>query len=471
MRNRSIRFRLTIWYSLALSAGLIVFGLATWVSMRHSLLIDLNRTLTAQVRNTCTFINAELARPGVHLDQELSEYAEGFGRRTYLRVRNDEGVVIFTSNPRFPWGNPKRQGSHRVPWNGHVYLVSAENGVVNGRAWRFELSASLDTAESLLARLRLLLLTLLPPVIAVAVLGGAWLSRRALKPVDELTAAARSIGLDNLSGRLSVPPTGDELQRLAETWNSMLSRLEQSVERLSRFTADASHELRTAATVIRTTAELATRRDRSGESYRQAFGQIVKESERMTRLLDDLLLLARFDSEAVEIPKSPFDLAALVEELCIQMEPIAESKDLRLSLKLPETSMMVIGNEASLRRMILILLDNAIKFSRRGGNVRLSLAHEERRIVIQVSDSGPGVDERNMQRIFERFYRGPQVENSLHEGNGLGLSLAAAIAKRHAAQISVAQSSRNGSTFCVVIPAELLTANRSSSILVDSQQE
>ena len=317
MRNRSIRFRLTVWYSFALTAGLIIFGLATWLSMRHSLMRDLSRSLIARAASVQSFISVELADPNVHLEEELDEYSHGFPEGSYLRVSTGSGKLVFTSNPIFPWSADSSDAVRirRITWNQRGYMLLSQAALVKGQPLRLAISASVDEAERVLDRLRLFLLTLLPIVMAVASVGGGWLSRRALKPVDELTRAARSISFDNLSERLFVPQTGDELERLAQTWNSMLSRLEQSVSRLSRFTADASHELRNPVAIIRTTAEIAARRDRPSDDYRQALAQITSESERMTKLLDDLLLLARIDSESVELPKSNFDLTALIGHL------------------------------------------------------------------------------------------------------------------------------------------------------------
>ncbi len=181
--------------------------------------------------------------------------AHGLPQDTYIQVVKQNGSVVFATNRDFPW-----QGRH--------YSFSRLRFPVDGQVWQISIAGSRDPIEKLLERLRLLLVTLTPLVIAAAVGGGAWLGRRALKPVDQIIAAARGTGISNLSERLVVPETGDELQRLSETWNSMMARLEGAVKRLSRFTADASHELRTPLGVIRATAEIAARKSRSTEEYR-----------------------------------------------------------------------------------------------------------------------------------------------------------------------------------------------------------
>ncbi len=311
-------------------------------------------------------------------------------------------------------------------------------------------SESLDPLQNVLSTLRLLLVTLIPVIVILASVGGLWLSRRALKPVDQITAAARSIGIGNLSGRLEVPQTGDELQRLAETWNGMLSRLEDAVSRLSRFTADASHELRTPLAVIRTTAEIAARRSRPEVQYREALNQIVGETGRMTRLVEDLLFLARCDSQPVEMPMSSLDLVAVVEDLCAQVNPLAESKNIRLACRVPQANAEVAGNEPAIRRLVLVLLDNAIKYSRTGGEVEVNVRESGNQLHLEIRDSGPGIPESELPRIFERFYRAPEACETVQSGSGLGLSLAAGIAQQHHARIEVESAPGQGSTFRVL---------------------
>ena len=210
-------------------------------------------------------------------------------------------------------------------------------------------------------------------MLLLASAGGYWISRRALAPVDALTQAARSIGIQNLSQRLPMPSTGDELARLAETWNGMLARLESAVQRLSQFTADASHELRTPIALIRTTAELTLRRDRPAETYRQALGQIVAESERMTQLVEDLLLLARADAGLPALPLERIELTPLVRDVCQQGEVLARERQLELSAQAPEQPVYVEANDPALRRLLLLLLDNAVKYTPAGGRITVTV--------------------------------------------------------------------------------------------------
>ncbi|MBV8551054.1 MAG: heavy metal sensor histidine kinase [Acidobacteriaceae bacterium] len=455
MRQRSIRFRLTTWYSLALAAGLGLFALAIWASMRHSLIRDVDNTLTERANSVETFLNNELKDPGVKLPEELDEYSHAFPPNTFMRVKDERGRAVFTSPAGFPWQSIVASGRsvHRLKWQHHVYRVLVGQIRVEGKSWTVSVAAPLDATEQLLNRLRLLLIMLIPAVVAIATAGGAWLSRRALKPVDEITEAARSLGIENLSQRLAIPQTGDELQRLSETWNSMLSRLENAVNRLSRFTADASHELRTPLAVIRSTAEIANRRPRAAEAYRQALYQIASESERMTRLVEDLLFLARADADTLELPMSAVDLGPIVEDVCSRMLVLAESNAIRLEFHAPDISAQVRGNEPAIRRLVLVLVDNAIKYSRAGGAVAVRVRKLDRHVYIEIEDSGPGIPDSELSRIFERFYRAPRARELANAGSGLGLSLAASIAQHHGATIQVKSIPDKGSIFTVVFPS------------------
>src|SRR5579884_735215 len=268
-RQISLRWRLAAWYAVALAAGLALFAVAAWSWLAHDLYADVDRHLAHALDSVEKFVAVEAAEPGVSLREELEEYAQALPAGTSMLLKDERGAVVFASQ------RP----------SGRSYRVLTREVRVRGRVWQVEVSESLDAIEAMLGRLRWLLVALIPGIVAVGSLGGLWLSRRALKPVDEITAAARAIGISSLSERLAVPNTGDELARLAETWNGMLARLEDAVKRLSRFSADASHELRTPLAVIRTTAEIAGRRSRGEDAYREALAQIVSESERMTGLV------------------------------------------------------------------------------------------------------------------------------------------------------------------------------------------
>jgi heavy metal sensor kinase len=449
-----IRFRLTVWYATALGAGLAVFAFAIWFSMRQSLLSDMDQMLADDAQGLEKFANHEIGEPGVKLAEEIDEYFHAYPRGTVLSIRNRSGSVHYTSIEPFPFRATEAGGRllHTAQWNRRDYRVLTKTIYIGGEPCHVLIAVSLEGIERVLNRLALLLMALSPLIAITAVIGGAWLSRRALKPVDEITEAARSIRISNLSERLDVPRTGDELERLSQTLNDMLSRLESAVRSLTRFTADASHEIRTPLSIIRTTAEIAARRARTAESYRDALNQIVAEAERMTHLVDDLLVLARCDSESVEMQMGVVDLAALVRETCMKMQPLAEARSIELGCRGASGPLLLMANDSAIRRLVLVLLDNALKYTPGGGTVAVTLAAEGSRIVLEVADTGPGIPEPERAFIFERFYRTAEARLRVQTGSGLGLSLAAGIAERHGARISLETEEGGGSRFRVFFP-------------------
>ena len=288
MTHWSIRTRLTVWYSIILLAGLLLIGGGIWLVVSHSLMASLDDALLDEAKGVHTVIDAHYnpARPGL-LDEELSEYIDATPEGNLTEVLDPQGHALIASKMLhiIQRGVLRTDGFGMQQASGDNYRILVASYMVRGQPFHVLVAAPLDSTQNTLRRLRETFLWMAPAVLLIAALSGYWISGRALAPVDEITRAAQSIGIQNLSGRLAVPSTGDELQRLSETWNEMLARLETAVKRLSQFTADASHELRTPIALIRTTAELTLRRERTPQTYREALRQIVAESERTARLI------------------------------------------------------------------------------------------------------------------------------------------------------------------------------------------
>jgi signal transduction histidine kinase len=435
-RERSIRFRLTVWYALILAAALGLFSGLLWLSLRQRLLSEVDRDLADRAARFQTYVTRESAEVAPeNLKDEMEEFCQALPPSDYLELRGGKGFEF-----HFPSAAP----------------VTAQTRTLRGEfrigdeSLQLEISSSLEAIDHTLDLLKILLFSLVPVVIVVACAGGAWLSRRALKPVDEITTAARTIGIGNLSLRLRTPQTGDELQRLTEVWNVMLGRLEAAVKTLSQFAADASHELRTPLAVIRTSAELALRRARTPESYRESLREISDEAESMTRLVEDLLFLARNDARESEMPMAAVDLNVLVHEVAAALGSLADVRGVGIRITARDAGERALshGNEAALRRLLLVLLDNAIKYSRAGSEVVVAVEQDESRIVVTIQDFGIGISRADLPHIFKRFY---QADPARADGGfGLGLSLAETIAQAHCASLDVLSEEGAGSTFKVV---------------------
>ena len=435
-RPWSMGARLTLWYSLVLLAGLALFGAGIWLVVKHSLMASIHATLAAQAKGVATVLQTEY-EPGqpAHLREELSEYAEATPEGRLIEVRDPKGALLI--------------GGRRA--SGHYRTLATET-TVQGQRYRIVVATPLNSTELTLQRLREVLLWVTPVVLLIASLGGYWISRRALQPVDAITRAAQTIGIQNLSQRLEVPASADELTRLSQTWNGMLDRLEGAVKRLSQFTANASHELRTPIALIRATAELTLRRERSPETYREALKHILDETDRTTRLIEDLLLLARADAGPPALSLDRVELTPLVRDVCQQGQLLARERQLEISAEAPDQPVYVDANHPALRRLLLLLLDNAMKYTPAGGRITVSVALDSSGPTVTVSDTGIGIPDSALPHVFERFYRVDESRNREAGGAGLGLSIAQWIAERHHARLEAESAVGCGSAFRVRFP-------------------
>ena len=434
MHRRSVRFRLTVWYAVVLAAGLSLFSALIWLSLRNRLMDEIDQELEARASQFERYFASESAHAaGDRLRDELQEFCQALPPSSYVNLRGAGGFTFY-----YPVSGIRPESAVRTLRRQFTF---------NHDVFDLEIEAPVAGAQHTLDLLRFLLWSMIPVVIGIACLGGAWLSGRALKPVKDITAAALTISIENLAERLPVPGTGDELARLTEVLNTMFARLESAVKTLSQFAADASHELRTPLAVIRTTAELALRRARTPESYRDSLQEVAAEAERMTRLVEELLILARSDAATAEMPLAAVDVREVLADVADEMRSLAEMRQIRLHALDSAGPAIVAGNRPALHRLFLVLLDNALKFSRPGGEVLLKVENSESRVAVSIEDFGVGISENDLPHIFERFYRADRARTG--GGHGLGLSLAKSIARVHGASIEVHSKERAGSRFQV----------------------
>lgn len=284
-------------------------------------------------------------------------------------------------------------------------------------------------------------------VVVGGAIGGFFLSRQALKPIDKITRTAREISAQDLSARLNMTGSYDEVGRLASTFDSMLERLEDSFARERRFTADASHELRTPLAAMEAILGVIRAEPRSAEEYEQALDDLAEETTRLRKLVEDLLFLARGEHSGQEATET-FDLSLLVQDVVDALSPLAEEKALSLQCQ-AEPRLQVRGKTDSLIRVFLNLIDNAIKFTDQGG-ITVTVYSTKESAVVAVADTGVGIPSAHLEHIFERFHRvDPSRSNP---GSGLGLSLARQIILDHGGTLTVKSTEGRGSTFTVTLP-------------------
>jgi signal transduction histidine kinase len=292
---------------------------------------------------------------------------------------------------------------------------------------------------------------LVPAVLLLATLAGYWMSRRALAPVEQIRKETDAIDPSDLTARLHVPPTDDELARLARTLNAMLSRIEAAFRSIEQFTADASHELRAPLALIMTAGEVSLRRERSREELEEALRKVVREGRHMSKLVDNLLALARGDANRGAASHEGLDLAEILRALCSELSSPAGGKGLRLVCAVPDGEIHVTGDRSELRRLFLILLDNAIKYTE-AGSITLTAVADDGRVKVTVADTGIGIDRESLPHVFDRFWRADKVRSRAEGGAGLGLSLASQIVANLGGNISVESVFGQGSVFSVELP-------------------
>jgi len=422
----SIRSRLTIWYSLVMLAGFALFGVTAWYALQNRLMaaVDVRLALRMQGVRSALGETAEVqTRP--QLAKELGEYIGEVPDGSVVQLRDRSGVLFF--------------GSANLPAAPRTITGSMDAA---GETWSVLIALPLDEQRSILRDFRGILLWLIPAVLVLACGGGYWLSTRALRPVDEITAAARNIGLQNLSKRIPVPATGDELERMGRTWNEVLERLDNAVQRIRRFTADASHELRSPLALIRTASDLALRKERDPEEYRRSLAEIQAQAVQMTDLTESLLTLARADFEGTGLRLEPTDLNRVVSEEVKNNQVAAIGKGVRLSAAVNGYAARVNASGPAIQRLLRILIENGIRHTPPGGSVTVTFDGA----VLTVQDTGEGIAPADMPHIFERFYRADQVRTS-GSGFGLGLSIAQTIAEAHNSTIEVTSTPGVGSRF------------------------
>ncbi len=449
----SIRLRLTIWYSAVLLLGLAAFGSGMWFVLGHRMMSVIESRLAERVEGVRTVLELESKVKDSDLRQELWEFTREVPEGALLQVRDARGRELLPSTGRhFLPAAPGsiEQGYRTVLWEGHAYHTLSQRIQVAGATFDVIAAASLQGTAAILAEFRKFLFLMIPVVLATACLGGYWISRRALSPVDEITRTAQAISVQSLALRLPVPRTGDELQRMSETWNDVLERLEAAVNRIRRFTADASHELRTPIALIRATADLALQRERSVADYQNALANVREESERMTELIEGLLALARADANRLVLPQAVVDMNGIVREVVSSNLALAESKGVVLSADLVDSPPLVTGNAVALRRLLLSLLDNAIKYTPANGHVVVSTRSTPTEVQLAVEDTGSGIEPEALTHIFERFYRADSTRG-FGSGAGLGLAIAQTIAEAHGAIIRVESRLSAGSRFYLTL--------------------
>lgn len=456
MKPMSIRARLTAWYLAVVVATFVLFSVIAFYAMRKSIDTTVDEGLRDQVSGVKALMGRVLPEGPGRAADELRENFELRRGAGFIQVADSQGNWIYRSPLMRRYGVPLPAGTAsristlkagRLPLRTLTASVEAY-----GRVFRVQVAAPMDDFDEALEQFRWVLLLLSPMLVIVAAAGGYWLSRRALRPVDEIARAARDISPRNLSARITVPESRDELWRLSETLNGMLDRIAEAFERITQFTADASHELRTPIALMRTTAEIALRKPRTDAEYRDSLERILKELERTSSVIEQLMLLARADSGFETLDHTRLNLAGPFREACREARIFAEAKQISFCEEISGEPIAVEGDSDALRRLFLALLDNAVKYTPLGGQITASLGCKDGFAIAKIQDTGIGIDSTDVNRIFERFYRADKARSHETGGAGLGLSIGRWIADAHGGTIEAESEPGRGSLFRVTLP-------------------
>jgi signal transduction histidine kinase len=431
-----------------------------WLALQHSISSTVDQNLRSRLTAVRHYLKQQEHEDGdSNLAQEVAEDVDAVAATSLIRIVSTTGAWIYRSRGTEPWRLtvPSR---NTLPPGGRISTILVDSHSIRvlsapSDIGVVQIGLSLTEFQDMQRLLALTVLLGSPLLLLAASGGGYWLSGRALSPVDGLVTKAQTISAQNLVDRLPSRGTGDELDRLSNTLNGMLARLESAFTKVTRFTADASHELRTPVAIMRTTAEVICANPRTPEQHEKAWDVILTQSDRMSQLIDDLLMLARADSAEHPYQRELMDAAAVVRDTSDEMQVLAEAKSLQLSVHTPPECTMF-GDPDDLRRIVLILLDNAIKYTQETGQIVVTLsmgtAMEPQALVLTVGDTGIGIPQEDQVHIFDRFYRAAKDRSRETGGAGLGLTIARYLAERQGGRIQVESTPGTGSTFYVSMP-------------------
>jgi heavy metal sensor kinase len=455
----SLRWRLTGWYVLLLAAILALFSSGVYLAVRQLLVENVDQMLQHQARLVAQAIDEDDGVLTLTQDVLLPDVRD---QQHFTRIYRADQSLSFSDGGAGAQ-IPAVPDALANALSGRQHLGEVQLGTTTLRVASFPVSdegriagvlqvgVALRGIEETMRTLLQVLLVLAPAMLLIASGGGWFLANRALAPIDQITRTAERISVENLSRRIGVQGLDDEVGRLARTFDTMLARLEAAFARQRQFTADASHELRTPLTAIIGRIDVALGWPGSVEGYQATLRSVREQMVRLTRLSNDLLWLARIDSQPSTLPAEPIDLSSILPAVAAQLEPLAHAQ--RVTLTLPAIPpLVVVGNEDQLIRLFLNLLDNAIRYTPLGGLIALAISSDAGQVAVRVRDTGPGIAPEHLPHLFDRFYRADRGRSRAEGSSGLGLAIAQGIAQAHGGGISVASTPGAGSTFTVWLP-------------------
>ena len=456
-RGLSISLRLTFWFTAIFLCGFTAFGSVLLFTVYSTISSGRDQKLDQRADQLIAFVKRSRENKAGTSQTQYSDSIIPDSKDHALQLYMFDGKILTKGKLAalgFPWPTIPAGRSdllRQITFGDEIYHVDIRESTLNGTPIRVFVARRLTDNPSLLNRPIWILIRFVPVMLLASALAGYFVSRRALLPVANLTDSVRSISIGSVASRLPVNPNRDELSRLAITCNEMLDRLEHAIKQIAQFTADASHELRSPIAFIRATSEYALSAPGLGPEAKEAFKNIISESDHSLTLLEDMLLLARFDAGRGSFAFEPVFLGEIVQEVVGRMRVFAQEKNQTLTERIGDADLSLYGDTAMIRRLVWILVDNAIKYTQCEGAIEVELNSTDTNAHLRISDSGPGIPTSLLPHVFDRFFR-VDPSRSEQAGTGLGLAIAKQIVETHNATIAARHNYRAGATFEVIFP-------------------
>ncbi|MFN2623377.1 MAG: ATP-binding protein [Chthoniobacterales bacterium] len=451
MKIKTLRGRLTLWSVGFVTGALLLFGAGAAWNLRREMVENLDEEIETEASDFFSGIKQQ----GVNWVDPRSVEAlfDQSKRFHYVDIHDGSGRLLYRS-PNLENQNvfpitPSQQ-LREVTWNGRTlrFGVFAENGII--------LALGKDTEETseTLGQLATAYLLALPVVAIVVGLGSWFIAHRAVAPVKAIAERAETISASDLHQRIPEPRLPNEIGHLTHVLNAMFDRLQRSFEQVTRFTSDASHELKTPLALMRAQLETSLNSGEVPTAQRRLLADLIEQCSQLSQIVDGLLFLSRADDRRLVLEQSAVDLVALAHELKEDAEILSAEPGLSLQWNLPE-HLVVRGDIRLLRRAVMNLIDNAIKYNRRGGKIAVAASSTGENAVLSVRNTGPRIPDAARGEIFERFHRGDLAHGEGSGGHGLGLSIAREIARAHGGDVTLVFSEAEWTEFCLVLPSTI----------------
>ncbi|MDD3845519.1 MAG: ATP-binding protein [Syntrophorhabdaceae bacterium] len=458
-----IKWKLTLWYGGILALILVTFSSGVYIYFRNSL----QRSIDTKIKSIAGVLASSMTEAqGQSLFGNFERYLENaLGKKPkgkFIQIIDASGKIGARLNDLDAEAVPVSFVTLERALKGEIVYETIETARPRLRMITMpiqenkkvisivQVGSSMEEFEDTMKRLLIIMIISIPTSISVTIVVGYFMAKKTMRPVDQIRRAAVKISSTNLDERIDIRGRKDELGRLAETFNAMISRLKDSFQRINQFSIDVSHELKTPLTILKGETELALRKDRTNEEYKRSMQSNLEEIDRMSRIIDDLLLLSKAETKDIGMNLEKIDLRDLLADVCLGMKLFGENKGVEVVAKELE-DIRIVGDALKLRRMITNVVENGIKYGHPGGHVTVSSYKQNGFACINVEDDGPGISSGDIKYIFDRFYRADRSRKR-ESGSGLGLSISKWIAEAHRGTIEVESRPAAGSLFTIKLP-------------------